>query len=31
MKKMAKQLRNHRPLILNWFKAVGHLVRKKES
>ena len=25
MKKMAKQLRNHRPLILNWFKARGSI------
>jgi transposase len=25
MKKVAKMLRNHKPLILNWFKAKGHV------
>jgi transposase len=25
MKKVAKMLRNHKPLILNWFKAKGQL------
>ena len=25
MKKVAKMLRNHKPMILNWFKAKGRL------
>ena len=25
MKKMAKMLRNHRPLLLNWFRAKGEI------
>lgn len=26
MKKMARRLRRHRPLLLNWFRAMGQLL-----